>query len=40
MRELYDAVPETLAEKCFFYVGIIAVTIGCFITMIIAGGLL
>ena len=40
MRELYDAVPETIAEKCLFYAGITAVTVGCLIACVIASGIL
>lgn len=35
---LYDSVPETIAEKCFFYCGISAVTIVAFVILVIAGG--
>ena len=40
MRELYDSVPETIAEKCLYYAGISAVTVAMFITLVIASGIL
>lgn len=40
MWELYDSVPETLAEKLMFYCGISAVTIVAIIACVIASGVL
>ena len=40
MRELYDSVPETIAEKCLYYAGITAMTIVAFVACVIASGIL
>ncbi len=39
MWELYDAVPETGAEKVLYIVGVIAVTVVCFVACVIASGI-
>lgn len=39
VRERYDAVPETVAEKVLYYAGITGVTVVMFILLVIASGI-